>query len=83
MQTEVKKVEEWCRKRFVTLSPIKSKLILFTKCPRHKNEITNDPTIQLFNESVPLSNEAVFLGVTFDARLTCEPHTRKITTQAY
>ena len=32
----VARLEEWCRKWHVTLSPVKSKLIVFTKCPRHK-----------------------------------------------
>ena len=83
MQREVKKVEEWCRKWFVTLSPIKSKLILFTKCPRHDDEISNNFSIRLFGENISLTNEADFLGVRFDKRLTWEPQTGKIIAKSY
>ena len=38
IQNGIVKIEAWCRKWHVTLSPIKSKLLLFTKCPRHKQE---------------------------------------------
>ena len=83
MQVEIAKVEEWCKKWYVTLSPIKSKLILFTKCPRHKEEAASDYRIRLFNESISLAEEAEFLGVKFDARLTWEPQTQKIVAKAY
>ena len=84
LQSEVDKVEKWCRKWHVTLSPHKSKLVLFTKCPRHKEEIeAGDISIQLFGAPVSLSTEADFLGVTFDARLTWEPQTQKVVTRSY
>ena len=58
--------------------------MIFTKCPRHKNEIErNGLSIQLFGESVPVSNEAEFLGVQFDTRLTWEPQTQKMLSKAY
>ena len=67
----VKKLEEWCRRWHVTLSPIKSKLILFSKCPRHKKEIKeNGLSIMLSRGLIPVLMEAEFLGVTLDARLT-------------
>ena len=83
MQEEVKKVEQWCKKWQVTLSPIKSKLVMFTKCPRHLAEAEAGISINLFNESIEISKEADFLGVTFDARMTWEPQTRKIVARAY
>ena len=84
LQREVDKLEEWCRKWQVTLSPHKSKLILFTKCPRHKDEvIRNNVSINLFGEGISLSEEAEFLGVTLDTRLTWEPQTRKIVSKSY
>ena len=68
----------------MTLSPHKSKLVLFTKCPRHKEEIeAGDISIQLFGAPVSLSTEADFLGVTFDTRLTWEPQTQKIVARSY
>ena len=83
MQEETAKIEQWCKKWQVTLSPLKSKLVLFTKCPRHKEELVNGRAIKLFKESVTLVNEAEFLGVIFDSRLTWEPQTRKIVERAY
>ena len=83
IQSEINKIEKWCRKWHITLSPIKSKLVLFTKCPRHKEETSNDFSIDLFEEKINLANEAEFLGVIFDSRLTWEPHVRKIVSRSY
>ena len=84
MQAEINKVEKWCQKWQVSLNPVKSKLVLFTKCPRHKEEVErNGLFIQLFEESIQPCNEAEFLGVMFDSRLTWEPQTRKMVTKAY
>ena len=84
MQEAVEKLELWCRKWFVSLHPAKSKLLLFTKCFRHKSEVEeNGLSINLFNEKVSAVQEAIFLGVTFDPRLTYEPQIRKTTAKAY
>ena len=83
IQGEVAKIEQWCRRWYVTLSPIKSKLILFSKCPRHREEAEEGLFVKLFNEEIPLSNEADFLGVKYDSRLTWEPQIKKITAKAY
>ena len=83
IQAEMVKLEQWCRKWHVTLHPAKSKLILFTKCPRHKEQMPNGPRIQVFNEHITAVGEADFLGVAFDSRLTWEPQTRKIIAKAY
>ena len=84
IQNGIKAIEEWCKKWHVTLSPIKSKLLLFSKCPRHKEELSGGSvTIQLFGEPVTSVNEAEFLGVTFDSRLTWEPQTRKVVAKSY
>ena len=83
VQSELKKLEQWCRKWHVSLHPAKSKLILFTKCPRHKEELPAGPSLQLCNEQIGTVSEANFLGLTFDARLTWEPQTRKMLSKAY
>ena len=84
IQEAVQALEQWCRKWYVSMHPAKSKLILFTKCFRHKTEVEqNGLSITLFNEKVPVVNEAIFLGVTFDTRLTYEPQFRKSVTKAY
>ena len=83
IQRELLKLEEWCRQWQVSLHPAKSKLVLFTKCPRHKQHLPNGPNVIIFGENVTASPEAKFLGVTFDARLTWEPHTRQMVAKAY
>ena len=68
----------------MSLNPSKSQIVIFTKCPRHKEEIAQRAfRFMLFNENVPIVPEATFLGVTFDSRLTWEPQFRKMTTKAY
>ena len=84
IQEAVDALEQWCRKWYVSLHPAKSKLILFTKCFRHKDEVEEKGlSITLFNEQVQAVKEADFLGVTFDTRLTYEPQIRKSVTKAY
>ena len=84
IQNGVHELEKWCRKWFVQLNPLKSQLVIFTKCPRHKLEIEQcKPTIRLFNHDIPIVTEATYLGVNFDARLTWESHFRMMTAKAY
>ena len=83
IQSELEKLEEWCRKWHVSLHPAKSKLILFSKCPRHREELPAGPSVQLCNEQIHTVSEAEFLGLTFDTRLTWEPQTRKMLGRAY
>ena len=63
------------------LNPEKSKVVIFTRCPRHKSE--GPVTISLFGKAIPVSNQAEFLGVVFDSYLTWEPQTAKIISKAY
>ena len=80
----INQLEEWCRKWHVTLMPIKSKLILFSKCPRHKKEVEESGLVlKLFGGEIPIVSEVEFLGVTFDSRLTYEPQTKKSVARAY
>ena len=83
MQSELISLEKWCKKWYVSLHPAKSKLVLFSKCPRHKQEILGGPTLQIFNEQISTVNQAEYLGVLFDSRLTWEPYIRKILAKAY
>ena len=80
LQEAISNLQKWCERWQVTLNPLKSKLVIFSKCPRHKEELIN---ITLFNQKIPIVSEADFLGVTFDSRLTWEPQVRKILARAY
>ena len=84
IQEGVLAIESWCKKWFVALNPLKSQLVVFTKCPRHKKEIEEmKPTLKLFGQDIPIIAEATYLGVIFDTRLTWEPQFRSMTTKAY
>ena len=84
MQDKVDALEKWCKKWFVALNPLKSQLVVFTKCPRHRREIDKlKPTLKLFGENISIVAEATYLGVIFDTRLTWEPQFRQMTTKAY
>ena len=84
IQAGVHALESWCKQWFIQLNPLKSQLVIFTKCPRHKAEIENcKPTIKLFGQEVPIVAEATYLGVIFDTRLTWEPQFKMMTTKAY
>ena len=83
LQKQVINLEKWCRKWHVSLHPAKSQLILYTKCPRHGEQLPNGPSIIVFGEQIKVAKEADFLGVKFDARLTWEPQFRKMVAKAY
>ena len=84
MQSAIERIESWCQKWYMSMHPAKSKLLLLSKCFRHWSEVEeNGLSVTLFNEDVSVVNEAKFLGVTFDSRLTYEPQTRRILAKAY
>jgi hypothetical protein len=80
IQSALQKIENWCRKWHVSLHPAKSKVVVFTHCPRHKMEPID---IKIFGAPVPVVDQSEFLGITMDSRLTWEPQTRKILERAY
>ena len=65
----------------MVLNPAKSKVLAFTRCPRHQKE--GPLYIKLFNEVIQTAAEAEFLGVVFDSYMTWEPQTAKIISKAY
>ena len=81
IQDGISSLEAWCRKWQVMLLPLKSKVVVFTRCPRHKAE--GPIAISLFGKAIPISNQATFLGVVFDSYLTWEPQTANIVSKAY
>ncbi len=65
IQDGISILEEWCKKWQVMLNPLKSKVVIFTRCPRHKAE--GKVVITMFGKVIPVSNQAIFLGVVFDS----------------
>ena len=84
IQLSMDRLEQWCKRWYVTLNPLKSQLIIFTKCFRHKAEMEETNfTVSLFGQNIQLITKVVFLGVTFDQRMTWEPLFRKLVVRAY
>ena len=79
LQESLTKMEEWCKKWRVKLSPTKTAVVLFTRC--YKAHIEKPP-LRLFGELLSYSDEATFLGVKFNTSLTWEPQIRMLLSKA-
>ena len=80
VQKALYSVEKWCQKWQVIINANKSQVVIFTKCPTHK-QVAAD--LKIFNQAIPTSSEASYLGVTFDCRLTWERQITKMCERAY
>ena len=80
LQNALDNVIQWCRKWQVQMNAGKSQVVIFSKCPTHKNEIIN---LEMFGQIIPTRNEATYLRVVFDSRLTWEHHINTICQRAY
>ena len=81
LQEGITALESWCKRWQVILNPAKSKVLVFTRCPRHEKE--GPIHIRLFNEDIQTAKEVEFLGVVFDSYMTWEPQNAKIISKAY
>ena len=80
LQNALDNVIQWCRKWQVQMNAGKSQVVMFSKCPTHRNE---DVNLKMFGQTIPTGNEATYLGVIFDSRLTWEHHINNISQRAY
>lgn len=72
MRTALKIIEKWCIENKLTMNPIKTKMILFSKRRIAENSKVGDFT--LFNKEVSLVSTVKYLGVILDNKLTWLPH---------
>lgn len=79
IQQALFKIEKWCQQWQITLSPEKTKVVHFSKCPTKKSHVLN---LKLFGLNLKAYLEADFLGITFDASLTWESQFKKMTEKA-
>lgn len=79
MQKALDAISRWCSKWRIGLSPGKTKVILFSRCPTHKRSL---PHLTLSGSHLQIQDEADFLGVTFNSYLTWEPHIRSLVQKA-
>ena len=80
VQQALDHVMRWCQKWQVVMNVGKSQVVVFSKCPSHKNHTVN---LKIFNQTIPTSNEATYLGIIFDTRLTWEHQIKKICERAH
>jgi hypothetical protein len=60
VQRSLDRIQRWCSKCRMKLSPNKTKVLVFSRCPTHKRFPV---TLYLFNTQLQISDEADFLGV--------------------
>lgn len=66
----------WCKRWKLQVQPTKTKLVHFSNHPRRK--LKTPLTITIDGQTVPLSNEAKYLGVTFDRALNFKTHLKEM-----
>lgn len=66
---------EWCNEEALTVNPLKTTIVNFTK----KKRLTGLKPIALNGVVIPYALEAKYLGVIFDHKLTWNQHIQKIT----
>ena len=79
VQSALDCVMEWCKRWQVIINAKKSQVVVYSKCPQHKKDVK----LRMFGQVIPTSNEATYLGVIFDSRLTWEKQITKICDKAY
>ena len=70
LQLAINKIENWTLKNGFTVSPIKTKAMLFCKCGRK----CRDPILTLCKQEIEIVREHKFLGLIWDQKLTFKPH---------
>lgn len=77
MNKALDELSKWCEENLMTINPAKSYFQVFTL--KHK-----DPQIQISLENTPIqeTNEAKYLGIYLDKKLTWKTHAEKISESA-
>lgn len=74
LQNYLDKLSSWCNDWFIKINPDKTQVICFNQRKKLDNIILN-----LLGKPLTISQEATFLGVTFDSKLNWAAHASKIT----
>ena len=72
-QQQLSNIDSWCHANGLKLSELKTKVVLFTKRRNNKLPVP----LKLRGTTIDQSEEAVYLGVTFDSKLSWIPHTTR------
>ena len=76
LQESVDQFVGWCKRWKLQVQPTKTKLVHFCNHPRRKQK--TPLTITIEGQTVPLTNEAKYLGVTFDRTLDFKTHIKEM-----
>ena len=77
-QAQMNNINSWCHLNGMKLSAVKTTAVLFTR----KRDTTLPRPLNIEGRDIELSNEATFLGVTLDSKLSWTPHINKKCEQA-
>lgn len=81
IQNDIPEIETWCKTWKVKINATKSNLLLI-KPKKHKHKLKTDTKIVLFNEEIPIKDEAKYLGVTLNKNLKWNKHITDVINKA-
>ena len=70
LQNNLNKIEKWTVENGFKFSMTKTNCVHF--CQEHRLHL--DPALKLYNNPIPIVDQAKFLGVIFDKKLSFIPH---------
>ena len=71
LQQDLLKLAMWCAKWRIKLNPEKTKVIIFS---RSILAMTSEPNLKLYGATLKIYPQVRFLAITFDSKLTFQPH---------
>ena len=71
LQQDLLKLAMWCAKWRIKLNPEKTKVIIFSRSILARK---SEPNLKLYGETLKIYPQVRFLGITFDSKLTFQPH---------
>ena len=74
LQQQLNKIETWANQNGYKFSTSKTQVVHFCK----RNKCIKTPELTLYKQKIPVKNEAKFLGVIFDKKLTFLPHIKDL-----
>ena len=74
LQLQLKKLEEWGNLNGFKFSPTKTSAVHFC----HRRNCIRQPDLFLYDTRIPVKDEARFLGLIFDSKLSFLPHIRDL-----
>ena len=71
LQQDLLKLAMWCVTWRIKLNPEKTKVIIFSRSLLARK---SEPNLKLYGETLKIYPQVRFLGITFDSKLTFQPH---------